>query len=448
MNGLKTAMALGVVAAVAACTSEPLNDEKEESRESNELGRSTQRLSTSTPLAPPRIQQSATLLPDGDVLIAGGFNFTDSNLDVAQRYDHLTKSLVACAPMWTKRRAHGAALLPSGDVLVAGGIGASGAIANTERWTRATNVWTNLPPMNAARFDHFTVKIGSKVLVGGGQTTGYGVTATAEIYDPALDTWTPTGSLLAGRTQALATSLPDGRVLVFGGYNGGMSMSAEIYDPQTGSFTAAAAPKLFHDAGVAAVLPNGKVFAGGNGPSAELYDPVANAWTLTGSMQGSRTWRGTMLADGTVLAVGGYTYVNGVLTYVSNVDRFDPMTGTWTSLAPLLQNRAPWTITAIGNDALIVGGSHAPAANNQLPVYSPTAELYQLSAPPPPPPPSGCTPPTGGCAHGTCTTGGPLVKACNACATTVCNADPYCCNYGWDSLCVSESKSMCSPQCQ
>jgi hypothetical protein len=49
----------------------------------------------------------------------------------------------------------------------------------------------------------------------------------------------------------------------------------------------------------------------------------------------------------------------------------------------------------------------------------------------------------GVCAHDTCTAGGALAKGCSACVTSICNADPYCCNNGWDSICVNEVASVC-----
>jgi hypothetical protein len=60
--------------------------------------------------------------------------------------------------------------------------------------------------------------------------------------------------------------LPNGKVLVAGGYDGGSLASAELYDPASGTWTATgglAAPRWLH---TATLLPNGKTLvAAGNG---------------------------------------------------------------------------------------------------------------------------------------------------------------------------------------
>ncbi len=58
---------------------------------------------------------------------------------------------------------------------------------------------------------------------------------------------------------------------------------------------------------------------------------------------------------------------------------------------------------------------------------------------PPPPAPT--------CGHALCTQGTKLTTSCDACAATICGADPYCCNTAWDGVCVQEVGSMCGKTC-
>src|SRR5205807_4207479 len=97
--------------------------------------------------------------------------------------------------------------------------------------------WTVTSPMTIARKDHTaTLLPNGKVLVVGGQPdSGNSIfLRTAELYDPATETWTSTGSLAVGRAEHTATLLADGKVLVAGGLNLPISQyslaSAELYD--------------------------------------------------------------------------------------------------------------------------------------------------------------------------------------------------------------------------
>ena len=59
------------------------------------------------------------------------------------------------------------------------------------------------------------------------------------------------------------------------------------------------------------------------------------------------------------------------------------------------------------------------------------------------PPPGG----GGDCSHDVCTEGGPLDPSCGTCAANVCDADAFCCNNMWDSVCVGHVEDECSGSC-
>jgi hypothetical protein len=133
--------------------------------------------------------------------------------------------------MITARRWHTATLLPNGQVLVAGGYGSNTTVTNAELYDPASGMWTATASLNTAHYENTATLLPSgKVLIAGGiGGAGYSTDAS-EVYDPANGTWTTIGSLKAARSKHTGTLLPNGKVLVTGGYGSGAALaSAEVY---------------------------------------------------------------------------------------------------------------------------------------------------------------------------------------------------------------------------
>ena len=210
------------------------------------------------------------------MLVAGGYNL--GALDSSELYDPGTGTWTATGSLGTGRSTHTATLLPSGKVLVAGGQGSSGRIASSELYDPGTGTWTSTGSLGTARYVHTATLLPSgKVLVAGGSGSS-GLLASSELYDPGTGTWTATGSLGTARYYDTATLLANGNVLVAGGSNGGPVGSAEIYDPGTGTWTSTGSLGTARYVHTATSLASGKVLvAGGIGnsgvlASSELYD--------------------------------------------------------------------------------------------------------------------------------------------------------------------------------
>ena len=253
-----------------------------------------------------RFEHTATLLTNGQVLVAGGAD-TNASLSSAELYDPAIASWTITGSMNNARSSHTATLLTNGQVLVAGGdvIGTS-----AELYDPATAMWTNTGSMNDARFFHTaTLLPNGQVLVAGGADTN-GSLSSAELYDPATATWTNTASMHFARSSHTATLLTNGQVLVAGGAdtNGSLS-SAELYDPATATWTITAPLNNARQSHTATLLPNGQVLvAGGDaiGTSAELFNPATGAWANTGSMNYARySHTATLLPTGRPMVAGG-----------------------------------------------------------------------------------------------------------------------------------------------
>ncbi len=174
--------------------------------------------------------------------------------------------------------------------------------------------------MKTARYGHTaTLLANGKVLVAGGGNDTNSYLTSAELFDPATGTWTPTGSLGTARYGHTATLLANGQVLVVeGAYLSDFAGSAELYDPATGVWSPTASLTNAPEGYTATLLANGKVLVAGGSyydinvnsivsTSAELYDPATGVWTTTGSLGAPRDdgHTATLLANGKVLVAGG-----------------------------------------------------------------------------------------------------------------------------------------------
>jgi acetyl-CoA carboxylase carboxyltransferase component len=358
-------LAVGIVLAGGTSTATPLA----------KIGRGT--FSPTGSMVAERESHIATLLTDGRVLIAGGWNGSDYFAS-AELYDPKTGAFSSTGSMATIREGDTATLLSDGRVLIAGGRNGSAAVASAELYDPATGAFSSIGSMATSRAGPTATLLsdGRVLIAGGWNGSDRGDVASAELYDPKTGAFSSTGSMATSREEHTATLLSDGRVLIAGGWNGSAAVaSAELYDPKTGAFSSTGSMATIRHSHTATLLSDGRVLiAGGwNGSaavaSAELYDLKTGAFSSTGSMATSRVQHtATLLSDGRVLIAGGASGSG----HVASAELYDPKTGAFSSTGSMATSRVQHTATLLSDGrVLIAGGWSGSAAVASAELYRP-----------------------------------------------------------------------------
>ncbi|MFI6642524.1 Kelch repeat-containing protein [Streptomyces sp. NPDC050504] len=320
-----------------------------------------QKWTAGNPLQFPRRLHTATLLDDGKVLVVGGTSGSSPlspGLTAAELYDPADGTWKPAASMRQSRWGHSAVLLANKKVLVAGGVAVrSGdsvkALTSAEIYDPATDTWADATPMTDARTGHSAVLFkGGQVLVCGGAAPVSGrdtvPLAFCELYNPDAKTWTPTGSLLQPRSGQRTVLATDTTALVIGGATPGTPGDG-TFDPYTAT-------------------------------TAERYDLATGVWTALPGAPGGRTLhRVAALGSGKFLVVGGTDDEHNGAGYQSALI-YDDAAKSWTAAAGLPTGRwAPGAVALAAGKVLVTGGTTGAgltAADPALAQLTATTEVF------------------------------------------------------------------------
>ncbi|MFY9344352.1 MAG: kelch repeat-containing protein [Planctomycetota bacterium] len=292
----------------------------------------------------PRALHGAATLNDGRLLLCGGIDATGAVTTSCEIYDPVANTFTPVAPMLGLRAGHTAATLPDGRVLAVGGttnftdltVAITASLNTAEIYNPATNSWAAAPAIGGRRLVPALTKLNNgRMLISGGieVTILFGIpialtsTNKAQLYNPATNAWTNAPNMPFGRAyhHDNQVTLNDGRVLLAGGV---------------------LVPDLLGATNAASI------------PNADLYNPTTNSWATT-LMSASRTGHAAaLLGNGDVIVCGGASGLVSAAVPLDSIARFTPGTNTWADLGVMTATRIGHAMAVLPDGMLvIVGGS-------------------------------------------------------------------------------------------
>lgn len=364
--------------------------------------------SARNPMGTARAFHTATNLPDGRILVAGGSNGPNI-LRSAEVFDPASESSVFTRPMHDVRDLHSATVLPNGTVLIAGGFttnsASTGSTNASEIFYPDTGVFLRTGVMVSSRSNHSAVTLpDGNVLVAGGFGANDIITNSAEIYYSTAGRWRATTPMATARALNTATALKDGRIMFAGGISpSGPLTSVEAYNTQTGVWTPLdSMPSPLHSHTATLLLDGRVLVTGGNDGLGEvdfsyIFDPSAtpgSRWSATKAPV-LRTTRleepryghnAVALPNGEVVISGGFQRFGSV---TSSIEFYHASVGEWISNgvtfgsgAGVVRPRAYHTMTLASNNKLYaIGGTDGVIGGNGTKFYTDVERAYFTTDP-------------------------------------------------------------------
>jgi len=323
----------------------------------------------------------ATVMNDGRVLVTGGmkngtqgltFAYKNETYDpVANAWTQVTGNYMATGGYTIGRFDHTQTLLPNGKVLIAGGYGIRSVTPPVAPSTTPTPVLGEL--------------------------------SSAFLFNPVTNLFELAGPMNYRRESHYATLLPNGQVLISGGFSslmnnnvGGSLPACELYDPTTNVFTTISTNgndmKVAREAGTAHVVNGNVLFAGGHayGVTAaatttlvrfndlpnEVMDMTTKTSTVTTVRGLYRRYHGSVDVAGGFLLIGG----TDLTTSIKSIEKFDATAGTYTAVGNLNAARSRHGAAKVGNDLLVIGGVTMTMGTGGSQTDVMSGELYNTTA--------------------------------------------------------------------
>ncbi|XP_040274905.1 kelch-like protein 5 isoform X1 [Bufo bufo] len=274
-----------------------------------------------------------------------------------------------------------------GMLFTVGGMDATKGATSIEKYDLRTNMWTPVANLNGRRLQFGVAVLDDKLYVVGGRD-GLKTLNTVECYNPKTKTWSVMPPMSTHR-HGLGVAVLEGPMYAVGGHDGWSYLNTvERWDPQARQWNFVASMSSPRSTVGVAVL-GGKLFAVGGRDgssclkSVECFDPHTNKWTLCSQMSQRRGGVGVATWNGFLYAIGGHDApASNLACRLSDcVERYDPKTDTWTSVASMSISRDAVGVCLLGDKLYAVGGYNGQSYLTNVEAYDPQTNEWTQVAP-------------------------------------------------------------------
>uniref|UniRef100_A0A665WL92 BTB domain-containing protein n=1 Tax=Echeneis naucrates TaxID=173247 RepID=A0A665WL92_ECHNA len=273
-----------------------------------------------------------------------------------------------------------------GAMFAVGGMDATKGATSIEQYCLRRDTWRQVATMSGRRLQFGVAVLDGRLYVVGGRD-GLKTLNTVECYNPHSKTWSVMPPMSTHR-HGLGVAVLEGPMYAVGGHDGWSYLSTvERWDPQARQWSFVASMATPRSTVGVAVL-NGKLYAVGGRDgssclrSVECFDPHTNRWSGCAPMAKRRGGVGVATWHGFLYAIGGHDApASSLASRLSDcVERYDPQTDVWTTVAPMSISRDAVGVCLLGDRLYAVGGYDGQVYLNIVEAYDPqTNEWTQVN---------------------------------------------------------------------
>ncbi|XP_018591146.1 kelch-like protein 5 [Scleropages formosus] len=274
-----------------------------------------------------------------------------------------------------------------GMLFAVGGMDATKGATSIEQYCLRKDSWKQVAVMSGRRLQFGVAVLEDRLYVVGGRD-GLKTLNTVECYNPRSRTWSVMPPMSTHR-HGLGVAVLEGPMYAVGGHDGWSYLSTvERWDPQARQWSFVASMATPRSTVGVAVLGSKLYAVGGRDGSSclksvECFDPHTNKWSSCAPMAKRRGGVGVATWNGFLYAIGGHDApASSLASRLSDcVERYDPKTDTWTTVAPMSISRDAVGVCLLGDQLYAVGGYDGQSYLNTVEAYDPQTNEWKQVAP-------------------------------------------------------------------